>query len=72
MSDKTRIRELLERRGPAGVTTFELRQGGYSGNPSQRINELRDDGLLIKSEPFKRGDGRRGSRYVLLPKESLF
>lgn len=72
MSDRDRIRELLERRGPTGVTTFELRQQGYSGNPSQRIRELTDMGLTITSERFVRDDGRRGAKYVLHPKGQLF
>jgi hypothetical protein len=72
MSDRERIRGLLEQRGSLGVTTFELRQLGYSGNPSQRIRELKDAGYTIESEPFVRDDGRRGSKYVLMPKGSLF
>lgn len=65
VSDKDRILDLLAKRGGAGATTFELRQSGYSGNPSQRIRELRAEGFTIEAEPFERSDGRRGKRYVL-------
>ncbi len=73
MSDKDRVRRLLEERGAEGVTTFEIRHKGLSGNPSQRIRELTDAGLKIESIPFVREyDGRRGSRYILKPEGSLF
>lgn len=72
MTDRERILALLERRGPTGATTFELRREGYTGNPSQRVNELREAGHKIDAEPFVRDDGRRGSRYILRQKERLF
>jgi hypothetical protein len=73
MSDRDKIKALLEERGAEGVTTFEIRHKGLSGNPSQRIRELTDAGLKIDSEPYVREyDGRRGSRYILRPEGSLF
>ena len=69
MTDKERILELLEREG--SVDTFFLRRNGFSGNPSQRIRELRSDGHNIVSERFTREDGRAGARYTLVPEAQL-
>ena len=63
-SDKQRILELLENHGE--VDTFYLRRNGFSGNPSQRIRELKAEGHNIVSERFIREDGRAGARYVLI------
>jgi hypothetical protein len=64
MSDRDRILKLLEERGE--VDTFYLRRNGFSGNPSQRIREIKDLGYAIDTERFTRDDGRRGARYKLV------
>lgn len=56
MSDCDRILRLLEERGEQGVTTFELRTGGYSGNPSSRIMDLTAQGHNIDAERTTRTD----------------
>lgn len=66
-TDKDRILMLLKREG--SVDTFRLRREGFSGNPSQRIRELKDAGHEITSERFTRPDGRSGARYTLIRKE---
>jgi hypothetical protein len=68
-SDKDKILSLLKREG--SVDSFRLRREGYSGNPSQRIRELKDAGHQIHAERFVRDDGRAGARYTLVRKESL-
>lgn len=64
MSDRDRILKLLEERGE--VDTFYLRRNGFSGNPSQRIREIKDLGYVIDTERFTREDGRRGAKYRLV------
>lgn len=64
MSDRDRILKLLEERGE--VDTFYLRRNGFSGNPSQRIREIKDLGYVIDTERFTREDGRRGAKYTLV------
>lgn len=64
MSDRDRILKLLEERGE--VDTFYLRRNGFSGNPSQRIREIKDLGYTIDTERFTREDGRRGAKYKLV------
>ncbi len=64
MSDRERILDKLRLVNGVGLTTFEIRRSGLSGNPSQRINELRDEGHDIDAFPYKEGR-RRGKRYVL-------
>jgi hypothetical protein len=68
-SDKDRILELLLNRGE--VDTFYLRRNGFSGNPSQRIREIKDMGFPIETERFTRDDGRRGARYKLVKEKQL-
>lgn len=65
MSDRDRLLELLRERGAAGVTTFEIRRSGVSGNPSQRKAELEELGYKIDAQPYAEGR-RRGRRYVLI------
>lgn len=64
MTDKERILERL-REGP--VTSLEIRWDLRSGNPSERIRELKADGYLIESEDFtyrdRDGTSRRATRY---------
>ncbi len=69
MSDRDRILKLLEERGE--VDTFYLRREGFSGNPSQRIREIKDMGFPIETERFTRQDGRRGARYRLVREKQL-
>jgi hypothetical protein len=64
MNDRQRVLAYLEENGE--VTSYEIRIKGLSGNPSQRINELRDEGHKIDGEDFRR-DGRPCTRYTLLP-----
>jgi hypothetical protein len=63
-SDKEKILNLLKTEG--SVDTFRLRRDGFSGNPSQRIREIKDMGYSISSERFTRPDGRSGARYTLM------
>lgn len=63
-SDTDRILNLLKMEGT--VDTFRLRREGFSGNPSQRIREIKDRGYSVNSERFTRPDGRRGARYTLM------
>lgn len=69
MSDTDRILNLLRERGSRGVHTRELRTGGYSGNPSERIRDLKKLGHLIEREheSWKDATGktRPGARYTL-------
>lgn len=65
MSDRDRMLALLKERGATGVTTFELRRSGVSGNPSQRKAELEERGHRIAVEPYTEGR-RRGRRYILI------
>jgi hypothetical protein len=62
ITDKERVLAYLEEHGE--VTSYEIRIKGLSGNPSQRINELEDDGHKIDAEPFRR-DGRPCVLYKL-------
>jgi hypothetical protein len=62
MNDRQRVLAYLEEHGE--VTSYEIRVKGLSGNPSQRINELRDEGHQIDGEDFRR-DGRPCTRYTL-------
>ena len=64
-SDRERILDKLRLVNGVGLTTFEIRRSGLSGNPSQRINELRDEGHTIEAHPHREGR-RQGKRYVLV------
>lgn len=51
------------RRGP--VTSYEIRVNGWSGNPAERIRELKAEGHEIESEPgFRISGGRRRNLTV--------
>jgi hypothetical protein len=65
VSDRDRLLELLRERGSLGITTFEIRRMGVSGNPSQRKAELEKRGFVIHTKPYKEGR-RRGRRYILI------
>lgn len=69
MSDRERVLEILERDG--SVTSFELRRNGVSGNPSQRVRELKVQGYAIESERYEEAPGRFGTRYTLVPAGQL-
>ena len=69
LSDRDRILRLLQAEG--SVDTFRLRREGYSGNPSQRIRELKEAGYEIATERFARPDGRRGARYTLVEEAQM-
>lgn len=64
MSDRERTLDFLRERGGIGVTSFELRRFGITGNPSQRIRELRDEGYVISQVPYAEAH-RQGRRYFL-------
>lgn len=65
-TDRDRVLARL-RRGP--VHSTEIRRSGLSGNPSQRIAELRDLGhhITAESKPWKDANGKRrpGTLYTL-------
>ena len=69
LSDRERILRLLETEG--SVDTFRLRREGYSGNPSQRIRELKAAGHQIATERIVRADGRAGARYILVKEPQM-
>jgi hypothetical protein len=62
-TDCERLLKLL-REWPAGVHSHAIRNLGVSGNPSQRVRELRDRGFNIESKRENRGK-RPGVRYTL-------
>jgi hypothetical protein len=62
VSDRERLLAYLEQHG--SVTSYEIRTKALSGNPSQRVTELRDRGYDITAEQFRR-DGRPCTRYTL-------
>lgn len=69
MSDRQRMLDLLRERGFCGVTTFELRRMGISGNPSQRRAELEELGYRIDVKPHR--EGRRNGRLYVLRREPV-
>ena len=60
-ADKQRVLEALEQAGAAGLTTRELMDCGGGMRPPNRIHDLREDGVAIKTIP----EGRGVYRYVL-------
>jgi hypothetical protein len=67
MNDRERVLNALRERG--SLTSYEIRTEGLSGNPSQRINELRDLGFKIDGDPASRevdGKKRPMTVYTLL------
>lgn len=52
------------------VCSLDLRERHYSGNPSQRVRELRERGFVIEAEPTRR-DGRNATLYRLLEEPDL-
>jgi len=65
VSDRDRILAALRNAGTQGMHSHDLRKLGYSGNPSQRVAELRDDGHRITGE-LERRNKRHGIRWWLI------
>lgn len=64
MTDRQRLLDYLIEHGE--VTSYEIRVLALSGNPSQRVAELREEGHHITAERFTR-DGRPCTHYTLRP-----
>lgn len=67
-ADKLRVLEALEEAGATGLTTRELMDRGGGMRPPNRIHDLREDGVAIKTV----SEGRGIYRYILckyLPEE---
>lgn len=52
------------------VCSLDLRERHYSGNPSQRIRELRELGHVIEAQPMRRA-GRNATLYRLIEEADL-
>lgn len=64
-TDCERIAAKLKTLGSRGLHSHEIRKLGFSGNPSQRITELEDQGYEIRH--VREHVGRRpGTRYFLI------
>lgn len=59
---------LLVLRDKGSVHSHDLRRGGFTGNPSERVRELRSLGHTISAKREPRGKGRRrnGVLFTLL------
>ena len=70
MTDRDRVLQALREAGSTGLHSTAMRRQGLTGNPSQRIAELRDRGYRIEatSKPWKDGEGKRrpGTTYTLI------
>ena len=70
MTDRDRVLQALREAGSTGLHSTAMRRRGLTGNPSQRIAELRDRGYRIEatSKPWKDGEGKRrpGTTYTLI------
>lgn len=67
-ADKLRVLEALEQAGAAGLTTRDLMERGGGMRPPNRIHDLREEGIAIKTV----FEGRGVYRYILckfLPEE---
>lgn len=64
MTDRDRVLARLREAGSRGVHSHDLRREGYTGNPSQRCNELADEGHTIRRVREAR-NGRPGVRFIL-------
>lgn len=69
-TDCERMLALLREAEMYGVHSHEIRRKGISGNPSQRIAELRAKGYNIESKRENRGK-RPGTRYILRQSENV-
>lgn len=64
-TDNERLLIALRARGATGIHSHEIRKLGISGNPSQRISELEEQGFEISK--VREHKGRRpGTRYTLV------
>ena len=50
-SQRDRVLGKLREAGSYGITTSEIRATLFIANPSQRVNELRDQGHTIQASP---------------------
>lgn len=64
MTNRELVYQALLEAGPAGVHSLDIRRHGLSGNPSERIRELRARGHAITATPEHRGKVN-GTRYTL-------
>lgn len=64
MSDRLRVLEALRQASWDGLRSLDMRRLGLTGNPSERIRELRAEGFVISARPYTEGK-RRGKVYVL-------
>lgn len=64
MSDKLRLLQAFRDAGSTGLHSHDIRRAGLSGNPAQRVIELRLEGHVIEGEVEWR-NGRNGKRWTL-------
>lgn len=64
LTDREAVLHALRKAGDAGVHSHDLRRGGYSGNVSERVRELRRHGYELRVEREHRGR-RQGVRITL-------
>jgi hypothetical protein len=68
-TDCEKVLTALRARGKAGIHSHEIRRLGFSGNPSQRVTELEEQGFEISH--VREHKGRRpGIRYLLIAEPS--
>jgi hypothetical protein len=65
LNDREAVLAALRQAGSNGVHSLDLRAGGYSGNPSERIRDLLKLGYSIRIQRERRGK-RNGARYTLV------
>lgn len=69
MNDRERVLLALREAGPRGLHSTVMRRTGLTGNPSQRVAELREMGYRIeaKGQPWTDANGkqRNGALYTL-------
>lgn len=72
LTDCERLGLILRLRGKKGIHSHEIRKLAISGNPSQRIADLEEQGFEIEHRREHKGK-RPGVRYVLVaePKQTL-
>ena len=65
MNQRDQVLAMLKAAGPAGVHSFELLQAGLP-RAAARVDELREAGFVIDSQPERLNGDARGYRYRLL------
>lgn len=65
-ADRDRILELLRERGEQGLSSYEIRTMGLSGNPSERYRELVAAGHEIHAEATHRVDAHGKKRPMTI------